>query len=91
MSRSYRNRVPISSMRARKRKSWKRLSHKTIRSRVRDAIKKGEYELLYDETVGKSFPYDFYNLDFDVYSMRTELEKYDWFTEAEIKKMFSKW
>jgi hypothetical protein len=90
MSRSYRKRIPILSLSAKNKKKWKRISHKTIRSRVRDAINKGEYELLYDETVGKSFPYDFHNLDFDVYFMRTEFEKDDGFTEVEIKKMFSK-
>lgn len=56
MSRSYRKRIPVLSLSAKNKKKWKRISHKTIRSRVRDTINKGEYELLYDETVGKSFP-----------------------------------
>lgn len=81
--------MPIVTERAGGRKNWKRLTHKAIRRRVRDAIKKGEYDLLYDEWVGKELPFDFFYLDLDVYFHKSRLGDEDT-PESQIKKMISK-
>ena len=88
MSRSYRGYVPIFTDRARKKKNVKRATHKSIRNRVKNAIKHEKYELLYDEYVGKNLKLDYWILDY-VYFSKEELENSD-LKKDEINKLISK-
>ena len=89
MSRSYRTRVPIVVTRAKQKKHLKRSTHKSIRQRVREAIKHERFESLYDEWVGKRLPADYWIYDYDVYTRAEELKDFG-YTEPEIKKAISK-
>lgn len=89
MSHSKRKKIPWLTDRAGKRKNHKRLTHKILRARVKQAIKKGQYELLEYEWVGKELPLDYWFYDYDVYIDKESMKK-SGYTDAEIKKLFSK-
>ena len=69
-------------------KNVKRATHKSIRNRVKNAIKHEKYELLYDEYVGKNLKLDYWILDY-VYFSKEELENSD-LKKDKINKLISK-
>jgi len=89
MSRSYRQYVPCFVDKAGRKKGLKKSTHKAIRTRIRNALRKEKFELLYDKFVGKKLPADYRMMDYDIYTSKEDLERFG-LSKKEINKMISK-